>query len=65
MAERNLLLTVRLTYDPDIMHDDDPAAVEWWRREILGGPLLLHSNELGDTVGEITVLWVEDDDGAA
>ena len=58
---KTITLTVELTYDPDLIHGDDKEAIEWFENDILrqkAGPelLLLHSNEIGDTIGEIKVL---------
>jgi hypothetical protein len=44
---------------------DDPASVEWFAQQVLmnqteDGALYLHSNEVGDTVGRVRVLVVQD-----
>lgn len=55
-------LLVELEYDARSMHGDDPEAIEWFHKDILKGTdelLILHSNELGDEVGTITVLEVQ------
>ena len=49
-------ITLELEYDPAIMHGGDPAGIEWFK-EIIEDPkdeLILHSNELGDTVGFVS-----------
>lgn len=54
-----VLMTVELDYDADIMHGSDEIAITWFFEEILSeekGELLLHSNEIGDTVGSIRVI---------
>ena len=54
-----ILMTVELEYDADVMHGDDEESIAWFFDEILSeekGLLLLHSNELGDTIGTIRVL---------
>jgi hypothetical protein len=55
-----LRLEVELSYDAALMHGDDDAGRVWFIETILGtsGQLLLHSNELGDTVGDIVVLRI-------
>lgn len=58
---KTLKMTVELTYDPELMHGNDPVAIEWFENDILrqkgnDGLLLLHSNEIGDEIGEIKVL---------
>ena len=54
---KTIHLLISLTYDDEIMHDPDEAGKEWFFEEVLnGGGLFLHSNEIGDTVGEVKVL---------
>jgi hypothetical protein len=52
---KKLLLTCVLEYDDELMHGDDEESRDWFFSDILDtkGGLLLHSNELGDTVGRI------------
>lgn len=65
---RKLRLTVELEYNADDTHSDDPEEKRWFYEEVLrcGLPfdqangLYLHSNFIGDTVGHITVVKVED-----
>ena len=49
-------LEIELDYDEKIMHGDDEDAIRWFYEEVLGGPLVLHSNEIGDEVGTIKVV---------
>jgi hypothetical protein len=54
-------MEIELDYDAGIMHDVDKEATEWFYNEILlgsGGDLRLHSNEIGDEVGKVTVLKI-------
>lgn len=54
-----VLMTVELEYDADVVHGDDEEGKTWFFEDILSeekGLLLLHSNEIGDTVGKIRVL---------
>lgn len=54
-----VLMTVELEYDDALMHGNDPDSVEWFFSEILSGDkgmLELHSNEIGDTVGQVKVI---------
>jgi len=53
---RTLRLVIELDYDNELWHGDEEVAREWFRDEILGGPLMLHSNEAGDEVGEVRVV---------
>lgn len=61
MARLNL--HIELEYDADLMHsgDNDKEAKAWFLREILSddGSLVLHSNEVGDSLGTVKVLSVE------
>ena len=48
-------LLIELEYD-ETLYGCDPEEIEWFDRELLGHDLLLHSNDVGDTVGTVTVL---------
>jgi hypothetical protein len=58
-----LLLEIELEYDADLIHGDDPQGREWFFSSVLGvgdalaegNELVLHSNEMGDEVGTVTV----------
>ena len=49
-------LLIELEYDDEIMHGDEPDAVEWFWLDVMGGKLILHSNELGDEIGQVKVI---------
>lgn len=56
-------MLVELDYDAVGMHGEDKESKLWFMENILlrrgiTEPLLLHCNEIGDTVGEIKVLEV-------
>ncbi len=54
-----LKLEIELNYDSEMMHGKDADAIEWFiERCIKGDHLLLHCNDLGDTVGEVKVTGV-------
>ena len=55
---KTIRLLIDLTYDDEIMHSDEDAAIAWFHDNVLKGELLLHSNEIGDEVGEVRVLEV-------
>lgn len=57
-----LRLTIDLEYDADLMHGNDPEGVEWFRETVLGNSLVLHSDEIGDYIGTVTVVSVEGSD---
>jgi len=54
---KKLTLEIELEYDDEIMHSDEQEAIDWFYNDILTaepGNLFLHSNEIGDTIGEVT-----------
>ena len=55
-----LKLLIELDYDEAIMHsgDEDPDGKEWFFAMLENDDLLLHSNEIGDTIGTVKVLEV-------
>lgn len=63
---KKLRMVVELEYEDEIMYDkDDPAAVEWFFSEIIfndteEGALILHSNEIGDSLGVVRVLQIQE-----
>jgi len=57
----NIKLLIELEYDEDI-HGDDEDGIYWFKNSILTGTngiLLLHSNELGETIGSVNVLEIK------
>lgn len=48
-------LTITLNLDDDIWGNSDEE-IDWLKKDILQSPetLCLHSNEIGDTIGDIT-----------
>jgi len=63
---KTLKMVVELTYDDNTMHDDIQESIDWFRNDILlqeceGDGLILHSNDLGDSIGEIKVLQIIDE----
>jgi hypothetical protein len=60
---KTIRLTVDLTYDEQIMHSDDPEDYAYFVENVLknsktGEQLILHSNYIGDEVGEIKVIEI-------
>lgn len=58
MGTRTLTMVVELTYETELMHEDSPEGFAFFHNDILNGEsgqLLLHSSELGDTVGSISI----------
>ena len=55
-----LRLEIEVDYNAESMHGDDIESMVWFREVLLGDELLLHSNEIGDTVGTVKVRKVID-----
>ena len=59
---RTIRLEIELTYDDDIMHcgERDQEAKAWFYHVLLEPPdrLILHSNDIGDAIGEVNVLSI-------
>jgi hypothetical protein len=57
---RTIRLTVELTYDNDVMHNDDSESEAWFCHQLLDSVdgLILHSNDLGDSLGTVKVLSI-------
>jgi hypothetical protein len=60
---RTLRLIVDLTYDEQIMHGEDKESINWFfenvmRNNTVNEQLILHSNYIGDEVGEIKVIEI-------
>ncbi len=55
---RKVRMEIELEYDDEIMHGAEPDSEKWFFNDILGGKgdLLLHSNEVGDTLGPVTLV---------
>lgn len=48
-----------ITYDDEIMCDEsDPEQLDWLRNLILSDNNSIHSNEFGDTFGDIKILEI-------
>lgn len=62
---KTLQLLIELTYDPEIRHGDSINAKSWFYKQVLQNNtedegLVLYSNLIGDTVGDIRVLKIEE-----
>lgn len=54
-------MLVELDYDAELIHGNSQSGIEWFRRDILlnaSPPLLLHSNDIGEQIGEVKVLEI-------
>ena len=61
MTDRVIRLIVDLTYDDDIMHGMEQSEIDWFHDQILTGDrgeLSLHSNDIGDTLGNVSVIEI-------
>lgn len=55
-----LKLEIEVEYEPQAMHGKEPDGVEWFRNFVLlntseGEGLILHSNMIGDSIGDCRV----------
>lgn len=62
-----LRLTLDLEYDEKIMHGDDKESKQWFLSKVLAvgqvepdDALILHSNYIGDSLGFVRVVSVEE-----
>ena len=56
---KKLVIDAVLEYDDSMIHGDDIEGKKWFYDEILFGEVLvLHSNEIGDSIGTIRILTV-------
>lgn len=56
-ATKTIRMVIEVDYNADTMYGNDADAKEWFFSSVLtSGDLLLHSNEIGDTIGEVRVL---------
>lgn len=56
--KKKLRLVIEIEYDPELMHGNDPGAVEWFRSTMINGDLVLHSNDIGDEIGPLRVIRI-------
>jgi hypothetical protein len=52
---KTLRLTIDLTYEP-AMIGEGKEEVDWFWSDVMGGELILHSNEIGDAVGTVKLV---------
>ena len=55
---KTIKMLVELTYNNDIMHEEDADGIAWFKDEVLGGEVVAWSNEIGDELGFIKVLEI-------
>ncbi|MDP2643793.1 MAG: hypothetical protein Q8P24_02530 [Desulfobacterales bacterium] len=52
---KTITLEIELEYSPDVWYGDDIESRKFFVDDVLGGDLLLHSQDVGETVGKVTV----------
>jgi hypothetical protein len=61
---KTIRMEIELEYNDILMHGDRKEDIDWFRNDILRGlcgkELILHSNEIGDGIGEVKVLKIHD-----
>ena len=64
---RKLIVLAEITLEEGVFDGTSQEEIDWFNDEVLGDQdgLLLHSNEVGDTVGTVKVLYVAPADGDA
>ena len=58
---KKVKLEIEMEYDDEVMHGDDEEGIEWFKKSILTGDkglLLLHSNLIGDHLGDVKVIKI-------
>ena len=59
---KKLKLLIELKYDDKSMHGKDKESIDWFFNDILKSKrkndLILHSNEIGDEIGEVKVITI-------
>ena len=55
-----LKLTIELDYDDKMMHGDDEEAREWFFGIIKNDELYLVSEEMGDNIGTVKVIEIQE-----
>lgn len=59
-----LILKIELDYDPEMVYGDDAYGKELFFAVLKIGKLFLYADELGDKLGEVTVLEINTQEGA-
>ena len=56
---KTVKMEIELIYDDKLMHGGDREAEEWFFTDILRNDrLILHSNEIGDEIGDVKVIKI-------
>lgn len=58
--KNKIKMMVELEYDSETMHsgNNDPEAKKWFENILQNDMLMLHSNEIGDEIGNVKVLEI-------
>lgn len=56
---KKIKLLIEVEYNDDAMHDNIQESIDWFNNDILFvNNLILHCNEIGDTIGNVKVLEI-------
>jgi hypothetical protein len=59
---KTIRLTIDLTYDDELMHEDDSDGIEWFKSILLGDSLqLFEFGDICDTLGLVKVVEMWED----
>lgn len=48
---KTIKIEIEMEYDNELMHGDDPESIAWFRSIIEESDIIIHSNDIGDTIG--------------
>jgi hypothetical protein len=55
---KKLQIEAVFEYDDEMMYKDDEEGREWFYNLLLSDELLVHSNEIGDTIGALNIVKI-------
>ena len=56
---KTIRITADFTYDDNMFDENDPEAKAWFKDILFTDELSLHSDDIGDFIGEIKIIKVE------
>ena len=66
MGMKRIKIRASIIYDDEMMHGDDQDAIKWFFNDILGGDeLRVWSETIGDDIGSLRDLSIEEVEGQA
>ncbi len=57
---RTVTMTIELELDEDMMYGNDKESKAWFFDVVLKESLYLHSEEIGDNIGRVSVIDIEE-----